>query len=113
MENYERIAIWVLLIMITIRVFFMNRQMSFYTANSPVSLMDLKEFDAVSPDIKQVYQDNIVTKLAPAIGRKLTGIWNDAANANAKASLMTGDKSIPVAITKVVANIAAIPTKLP
>jgi hypothetical protein len=113
MQQYERIAIWVLLIMITIRVFFMNRQMSFYTANSPVSLMDLKEFDAVAPEIKQMYQDNIVTKLAPAIGRKLTGIWNDAANAKVKTSLTTGSNGIPTAITKVVANIDAIPTKLP
>ncbi len=113
MQQYERIAIWVLIVMITIRVFFMNRQMSFYTANNPVSMMDLKEFDSVSPEIKQIYQDNIIAKLAPAIGAKITGIWNDPANASKKAEVMTGAHNIPTAVNETIANINNIPTRLP
>lgn len=113
MQQYERIAIWVLLIMITIRLFFTNRQMSYYTASSPVSLMDLKEFDGFHPEIKQLYQDNIVNKLAPTIGEKMARIWNKSENAKIKAAFVTGDKSLPEAVTKIRNNIMNMPDILP
>jgi hypothetical protein len=70
--DYERIALWILIIVMFIKLF-VFREM--YTASSPLSIMDLAEFRGLPDDIKQVWQTNVVGTIMSAVGAKLTEGW--------------------------------------
>jgi len=70
--DYERIALWILVIVMFIKLF-VFREM--YTASSPLSIMDLAEFRGLPDDIKQVWQTNVVGTIMSAVGAKLTEGW--------------------------------------
>lgn len=69
MHKYERIALWVIIVFLVARVFTMR---SGYSAQTPLSIMDLAEFSSIPGDLKQIWQDNITNLIMPAIGTKLT-----------------------------------------
>lgn len=60
----ERIALWVLVLVLVYMVFF--RRMSFFTpsAGSPISLMDLTEYSVVPDAIKARYKQSLDTAIA-------------------------------------------------
>jgi hypothetical protein len=72
--DYERIALWIIVIVMFIKLF-VFREM--YTASNPLSIMDLAEFRGLPDDIKQVWQTNIVNTIMPAVGTKLTQAWTN------------------------------------
>lgn len=58
--NYERIALWVIVIVMFIKLFVIRE---FYTPSSPLSIMDLAEFRGLPDDLKQIWQTNIVNTI--------------------------------------------------
>jgi hypothetical protein len=74
MYDWERIALWFIVLVMAVKIF-MGPQMSFYTASSPLSVMDLAEFKGLPDELKQFYQDNIVNRLLPAIETKFSATW--------------------------------------
>lgn len=84
MYDWERIALWFIVFVMAVKIF-MGPQMSFYTASSPLSIMDLAEFKGLPDEIKQFYQDNIVNRLLPAIETKFSATWAAAPTAKKEA----------------------------
>ena len=70
--DYERIALWILIIVMFIKLFVIRE---LYTASSPLSIMDLAEFRGLPDDLKQVWQTNVVNTIMNAFGTKLTQAW--------------------------------------
>ena len=70
--DYERIALWILVIVMFIKLFVM---LELYTASSPLGIMDLAEFRGFPDDLKQIWQTNIVNTIMPAVGAKITAGW--------------------------------------
>jgi hypothetical protein len=100
--DYERIALWVLVIVMFIKLFVVRE---FYTASTPLGIMDLAEFNGVPGDIKQIWQDNIVNKIMPAIGAKMTEVWGTVSTADKlDITTKTGE-----AATQMVTNITNAP----
>jgi hypothetical protein len=100
--NYERIALWVIVVVMFVKVFVIRE---LYTASSPLSVMDLAEFRGLPDDIKQVWQTNIVNTIMPAFGTKFTQAW---------ASVSAADKQnfttqVAAAATQLAANIQNAP----
>lgn len=100
--DYERIALWVLVIVMFVKLFVIRE---FYTASSPLSIMDLAEFNGVPGDIKQIWQDNLVNKIMPAIGAKMTEAWASV-SATDKQNIST---QINAAATQLVTNLNSAP----
>lgn len=69
--------LWAIILAMAIKIFVMSRS-SGYTANTPLSLMDLAEFAEVPDDLKQAWQDNVIKKIVPAMQTKFVGAWNAA-----------------------------------
>ena len=74
MYDWERIALWFIVLVIAVKIF-MGPQMSFYTASTPIGIMDLAEFKGLPDELKQFYQDNIVNRLLPAVETKFSATW--------------------------------------
>lgn len=100
--DYERIILWVLVIIMFIRMFVIREK---YTASTPPSIMDLAEFRGVPDDIKQVWSDTVVTRIMPAIGTKITQAWNGL-SADQKQSFSS---EATTAATQLSTNIEAAP----
>jgi len=100
--DYERIALWVLVIVMFIKLFVVRE---FYTASTPLGIMDLAEFNEVPGDIKQIWQDNIVNKIMPAIGAKITEVWENVSTTD-KQTITT---QFDAAATQLVTNITNAP----
>lgn len=88
MQDYERIALWFIVLVMAVRIF-MAPQMSFYTASTPMGIMDLAEFKGLPDDVKQFYQDQVVNKLLPSVSAKITTTWA-AAPSTRKQEILTG-----------------------
>ena len=73
--DYERITLWILVIVMFIKLFVIRE---LYTASSPLGIMDLAEFRGLPDDIKQIWQDNLINMVLPAIGTKITQAWNNS-----------------------------------
>ena len=80
MDNWERIALWVVVFLIALKIF-IAPQLSFYTPSTPMGIMDLAEFNGVPSDLKQFYQDKILNTLMPAYSSKLSAGWTNASAA--------------------------------
>jgi hypothetical protein len=80
--DYERIALWILVIVMFIKLFVFRE---LYTASSPLSIMDMAEFRGLPDDIKQVWQTNIVNTIMPAFGTKFTQAWASVSAADKQA----------------------------
>ena len=87
MHDWERIALWFIVLVLAVRIF-MAPQMSFYTASTPMSIMDLAEFKGLPDDVKQFYQDQVVNKLLPSVSAKVATTWGATSNAQKQATLM-------------------------
>jgi hypothetical protein len=72
--DYERIALWILVIVMFIKLFVIRE---LYTPSSPLSIMDLAEFNGIPADVKQVWQTNLVNTVMPAVGQKMTEAWTN------------------------------------
>jgi hypothetical protein len=100
--NYERIALWILVVVMFVKLF-VFREM--YTPSNPLSIMDLAEFRGLPDDLKQVWQTNIVNTIMPAFGTKFTQAW---------ASVSAADKQkftsqVAAAATQLATNIQNAP----
>jgi len=73
--DYERIALWILVVVMFIKLFVIRE---LYTPSSPLSIMDLAEFRGLPDDLKQIWQDNLINMVLPAIGTKITQAWNNS-----------------------------------
>lgn len=100
--DYERIALWVLVIVMFVKLFVVRE---LYTASSPLSIMDLAEFNGVPGDIKQIWQDNLVNKIMPAIGAKMTEVWGTVSETDKQ----TVSTQFDTAATQLVTNINSAP----
>jgi hypothetical protein len=74
MYDWERIALWFIVLVMAVKIF-MGPQMSFYTASSPMGIMDLAEFKGLPDELKQFYQDNVLNRLVPAASTKFGATW--------------------------------------
>jgi hypothetical protein len=74
MHDWERIALWFILLVMAVKIF-MGPQMSFYTASTPMGIMDLAEFKGLPDELKQFYQDNVLNRLLPAFSAKFSAMW--------------------------------------
>ena len=100
--DYERIALWILVIVMFTKLF-VFREM--YTASSPLSIMDLAEFRGLPDDVKQIWQTNIVNTIMPAVGTKFTEAWASVSAADK----LTMTTQITAAATQLVTNIQSAP----
>ena len=96
--DYERIALWVIVIILLFRVFVIREK---YTANSPLGIMDLKEFSGLPDDVKQIWQDNLISKILPAITSKISQAWTNTSAA--RKTTITNE--ISTAATQLTTNI--------
>lgn len=71
--DYERIILWVLVILMFIRLFVIREK---YVASTPPSIMDLAEFRGVPDDVKQIWSNTVVSLIMPSVGAKITEAWN-------------------------------------
>ena len=94
--DYERIALWILVIVMFIKL---------YTASSPLSIMDLAEFRGLPDDVKQIWQTNIVNTIMSAFGTKFTQAWASVSAAD-KQSFTT---QVAAAATQLATNIRDAP----
>jgi hypothetical protein len=102
----ERIIVWILLIAIAVRIFFMGRETSYYTARRVglgISLVDLDEFKAFPDDMKKYYRETILPGTVKKMGDKATTMWADPAS---KAELIK-------MIAKAGSGIDTVPATLP
>jgi hypothetical protein len=76
--DYERIALWVIILVLLFKVFVIKER---YTPTTPLGIMDLKEFSGLPDDIKQIWQDNIINKILPTVGTKITEAWDNTSSA--------------------------------
>ena len=74
MYDWERIALWVIVFVMAVKIF-MGPQTSFYTASTPIGIMDLAEFKSLPDELKQFYQDNVLNRLVPAATTKFSATW--------------------------------------
>ncbi len=74
MDN-QQIAIWVAIFLLFILIVF-RPNVSFYGLTDKSSLMDLSEFKNVPSEIKKVYVDNFVNKIAATAGKMVADDWN-------------------------------------
>ena len=95
--NYERIALWLIIFCLVVKVFIVDRR-SYYTASNPIGLMDLAEFKNIPDDLKTIWQTNFVNKLMPVIGTKLAAVWADYGSAKQTALSADTSKNIDVLI---------------
>jgi hypothetical protein len=100
--DYERIALWILVIVMFVKLF-VFREM--YTASNPLSIMDLAEFQGLPDDVRQVWQTNIVNTIMPAIGTKLTQAWASVSAADKQAFTT----QVAAAATQLATNIQSAP----
>ena len=100
--DYERIALWILVIVMFIKLFVIRE---LYTASSPLSIMDLAEFRALPDDVKQIWQTNIVNTIMSAFGTKFTQAWASVSAAD-KQSFTT---QVAAAATQLATNIRDAP----
>jgi hypothetical protein len=100
--DYERIALWILVIVMFIKLF-VFREM--YTASSPLSIMDLAEFSGLPDDLKQVWQTNIVNTIMSAFGTKFTQAWASVSAADKQAFTT----QVTAAATQLATNIQNAP----
>ena len=100
--DYERIALWILVIVMFTKLF-VFREM--YTASSPLSIMDLAEFRGLPDDVKQIWQTNIVNTIMPAVGTKFTEAWASVSAADK----LTMTTQITAAATQLATNIQSAP----
>lgn len=77
MYDWERIALWIVVLLMALKIF-MGSQMSFYTAPTPIGIMDLAEFSGLPDEIKQMYQDSILNKIMPAVNAMGSRAWTSA-----------------------------------
>jgi hypothetical protein len=103
--DYERIALWILVVVMFIKLFVIRE---LYTPSSPLSIMDLAEFNGVPGDVKQIWQTNIVNTIMPAIGTKLTEAWSNVSS-NDKQSFTT---QAAQAATQLATNIRNAPINM-
>ena len=96
--NYERIVLWVLIVVILLRLFVVQER---YTASNPMSIMDLAEFHGFPDDVKQIWQTNIVNTIIPAVNTKMAEVWNTVSDAD-KQTLNT---QVNAAATQLATNI--------
>ena len=102
--DYERIALWILVIVMFIKLFVMRE---LYTASSPLSIMDLAEFRGFPDDLKQIWQTNVVNTIMPAVGAKLTDGWTNFPAADKQ----TFTEQVAVAATQLATNIQNAPLR--
>jgi hypothetical protein len=100
--DYERIALWILVIVMFIKLFVFRE---LYTASSPLSIMDLAEFTGLPDDLKQVWQTNIVNTVMSAFGTKFTQAWANVSAAD-KEKFTT---QVTAAATQLATNIQNAP----
>lgn len=100
--DYERIALWVLIIVILVRLFVVRER---YTASNPMSIMDLAEFHGFPDDVKQLWQTNLTNTIIPAVNAKMAEIWNSVSTAD-KQTLNT---QMSAAATQLATNIRNAP----
>lgn len=74
MDNHQ-IAIWVTIFLLFILIVF-RPNVSFYGLTDKSSLMDLSEFKNVPSEVKKVYVDNFVNKIAATAGKMVADDWN-------------------------------------
>jgi hypothetical protein len=103
--DYERIALWILVIVMFVKLFVIREM---YTASSPLSIMDLAEFRGLPDDIKQVWQTNIVNTIMPAIGTKFTQAWASVSAADKQ----TFTTQVTAAATQLATNIQNAPINI-
>lgn len=101
--NWERIIVWILLLIILIKVFIMDLKTSYYTASTPLSIMDLAEFKGIPDDVKQFYQTQIVNTLLPAVSTVATRTWTAVPSVRQQA-IMTGISNWISAVVNAVNN---------
>ena len=80
MYDWERIVLWIVVLLMALKIF-MGSQMSFYTAPTPIGIMDLAEFRGLPDEIKQMYQDIILNKIMPAVNAMGSKAWTSASTA--------------------------------
>ena len=100
--DYERIAIWILVIVMFIKLFVIRE---LYTASSPLSIMDLAEFRGLPDDLKQIWQTNVVNTIMTAVGTKLTEGWTSFPAADKQ----TFTTQVTAAATQLATNIRDAP----
>lgn len=100
--DYERIALWVIVVVMFVKVFVIREM---YTASSPLSIMDLAEFRGLPDDLKQIWQTNIVNTIMSAFGTKFTQAWASVSVAD-KQSFTT---QVAAAATQLATNIRDAP----
>jgi hypothetical protein len=96
--DYERIALWILVVVMFIKLFVIRE---FYVASSPLSIMDLAEFRVLPDDLKQIWQTNFVGTIMSAVGAKLTEGWAGVSAADKQ----TFTTQVTTAATKLATNI--------
>jgi hypothetical protein len=136
--DYERVALWVIVIILLIKVFLMNRRSYAYVGTNPpieernalpdppmpgepppasgivppsvngIGIMDLAEFKNLPDGIKTIWQTNLVNKLLPAVGTKVSSVWA-AFGAAHQAELST---NITAGVDKLIENINEAPIEL-
>jgi hypothetical protein len=77
MYDWERVALWIVVLLMALKIF-MGPQMSFYTASTPIGIMDLAEFRGLPDEIKQMYKDSILNKIMPAVTAMSSRAWTSA-----------------------------------
>jgi hypothetical protein len=105
--DYERVALWVIVIILLIKVFLVDRR-SYYTASNPIGIMDLAEFKNLPDGLKTIWQTNLVNKLLPAVSTKVSSVWTAYGTAN-QADLST---NITAGVDKLIENINEAPIEL-
>lgn len=100
--NYERIALWVIVVVMFVKVFVIRE---LYVASSPLSIMDLAEFRGLPDDLKQVWQTNVVNTIMNAFGTKLTQAWAGVSAADKQ----TFTTQAAAAATQLATNIQSAP----
>jgi len=100
--DYERIALWIIVIVMFIKLFVIRE---LYTASSPLSIMDLAEFRGLPDDLKQIWQTNLVNTIMPAVGTKITAAWASVSAADKQ----TFTTQVTAAATQLATNIRDAP----
>ena len=100
--DYERIALWIIVIVMFIKLFVIREM---YTASNPLSIMDLAEFRGLPDDLKQIWQTNVVNTIMNAFGTKLTQAWAGVSAADKQ----TFTTQATTAATQLATNIQSAP----
>jgi hypothetical protein len=100
--NYERIALWVIVVVMFVKIFVVREM---YTASNPLSIMDLAEFRGLPDDLKQVWQTNVVNTIMSAFGTKFTQAWASVSAADKQSFI----SQAAAAATQLATNIQSAP----